>query len=133
MEKIYNKILIAKYSNINKCFVQDGIELIVKPLISPPIREHINHYFVSIKDFKTKSKYGWVKIVDFFTLEEFIISHFLNIKISENDKMTIKTMFDSIDKLNEGTPVASTYSCRGIEIKKMELTIHKVFFYNKKI
>jgi hypothetical protein len=129
MDKIYSKILVARYSPPNKCFVNEGEVLYIKPLKTVPMKLCISHHFISTVDRKTKSKYGWVKIVDEFTLSEFISNHLSDIKLTDIQHNGIELMLNSIAKLDKDIPVAATYSERGILEKRMDLTIHRMFFY----
>ena len=127
----YNKQIIAKYNKSNHCLVDDGIVLYIKPLKIKNLVDHKTHHFISCIDNKSKSKYGWVEETDEFTLSDFIQNIIKTGSASDDETEAIRIMLDSISKLPKGTPVAATYSCRGIEQKKMVLTVHKVFFYKE--
>lgn len=123
----YNKVLVGRLSPKNGCHANDDEILILKPKKLAKDRE-IGHHFISSKS-KMKSKYGWVKETSYFTFDDFK-ADFLP---SEVDEVTIrhnKVMLDSINYLNAETPVAVTYSER-IEPRRMELTVHRVIFYNE--
>lgn len=127
-ETIYNKILIARNNPTNKCFAEDGAVLIVKPKKLKKDRGQIGHYFLDQADKKTKSKYGWVKVIEPITLQQFIdmyIGDASDLSLIQHNRI----MLDSIQKLTADTPVAATYSERGVEQKRMDFTVHKVFFY----
>lgn len=128
--KKYNKILISKYSPDNKCFAQNGETLITTPKKNVPLKDHVSYFFVSAKDKKTKSKYGWVKLVKDFELKDFI-DEYVKVELTEEDKTSIKIMLDSISKYSEDTPVAATYSQKSFDEKEMKLSIHKIIFYLK--
>jgi hypothetical protein len=127
-KETFDKILIARHSPQNSCNLKDGEILLVKPKNLSKGNSHVAHYFIGASTPKLKSKYGWVKKVDPFSIDEFICKH-IGQNISEEERDTISIMLRSISKLSDDTPVATTYSRRGIENPKMELTIHKVFFF----
>lgn len=131
-EEVFTKILIAKYSPKNGCFACDGDVLSIKPRKSLPQRDHLRHFFVSVRDFKRKSRYGWVEDVKSFTLTDFVRDHLSNSELSTAELSHIYTMLTSISSLPKGTPAAATYSLRGVHNRVMQLTIHKVIFYNEK-
>lgn len=133
MNEKYSKIIIARHSPENKCFVSEGDPLYVKPLKSIPIRNVTSHHFLSLLDFKTKSKYGWVHETDNFIFDEFIEKYFSGKELNELQLQAVKMMLDSIAKLEINTPVTSTYFERGVIEKKMVLTVHRVFFYYPKV
>ncbi|WKZ58783.1 MAG: hypothetical protein QY309_12995 [Cyclobacteriaceae bacterium] len=125
--KYYDKLLVSKFSPENRCNVEDGAILIVTPKRLKKNTGYVGHYFVDHIDQKTKSQYGWVKTVAPMSLNDFINKYLQ----STQDSDTIfhnKVMLDSIQNLSVDTPVAATYSERGIEQKRMEFTVHKVFF-----
>lgn len=134
MDKRLNttKILVARLRPENKCFVDDGAILILKPKKLKTKKDYVGHYFLDHLDKKTKSKYGWVKIIEPITLDQFV-----NKYIGDTKDMDViehnKIMLDSIQKLNADTPVAVTYSERGIEHKRMDLTVHRVFFRQESV
>lgn len=130
-EKFYSKILIGKYSPENKCFAEDGaiLTIIPKDLTKlKKIRDSVSHFFVDSLDSKIKSRFGWVKTIQPFTLMDFV-----NRYASQNDGNPIhfdhlKRMLEGIANLDDGTPVAATYFERGVEKKILEFKVHKVFF-----
>lgn len=132
MQTVFSRILIARQSPKNKCFVEDGIPLFVKALSPVPLKDHVSHWFLSVRDRETKSRYGWVKEVSPFTLDEFVARHLSHEHLSSSDRQHLETMFQAIVPLAEGTPVAATYSCRGVEEQRMEFTVHRIFFHKKK-
>lgn len=126
----YSKVLIGKYNVDNGCHAPNGAILTVVPKKEVKNKGHIAHYFIDSLNRKIKSKYGWVRCVESFTLRDFITRYGTG---SEDGREIehIKIMLDSIARLPEDTPVAATYSERGIETKRMDFTVHKVFFYKK--
>jgi len=129
VSKMFSKVLVGRHSPENQCNAQNGEILMLKPRGQAPIGEYVAHYFLSGKDRRTKSKYGWVKEVEPFSLNDFIEQNHLEAYLNEEDRVQMERMFSKIDNLPPDTPVAATYSRRGIEHKRMELTVHKVFFY----
>lgn len=130
MDKKYTKIIVAKYSPQNSCYASDGDVLILKPKPSIPMKNLVTHHFVSAQNNKTKSKYGWVKEVDEFTLSEYIERYATPAKLNEKEMEHIMTMLRSVDKLPVDTPVAADYSKYGVMEHRMVLTVHKVIFYH---
>jgi len=128
--KKYNKILISKYSPENKCYAQNGESLIIIPKPNVHLKDHVPYFFVSCNDKKTKSKYGWVKLVEDFELMDFI-NESVKVKLTIEEIATIKVMFDSIAQYSEDTTVTATYSQKSFDKKEMKLSIHKVIFYLK--
>jgi len=124
----YTKLLIAKHSPQNSD-AADGDVLYVAPRTSVPLRPHVSHHFLSTRDRKTRSRYGWVKEVAPFEPDEFIRRFLPGPDLSPQEAGAIEAMLRSIADLAEGSPVAATYSVRGVEEKVMELDIHRVFFY----
>lgn len=128
MDKIFSKILIAKYSPENKCLVEDGAILIVLPKkITDKKKDSVSHYFIDSLDRKTKSQYGWIKTVVPFKFEEFINKFCQSTKNEEELGHTLK-MLDDISILNDDIPVAATYFERGVEENRLEFKVHRVFF-----
>ena len=66
------------------------------------------------------------------TLDQFV-TKYVGVTNDSNEIEHIKIMLDSIQKLPVDTPVAVTYSERGVERKHMDLTIHKVFFRHESV
>jgi hypothetical protein len=127
--KPFSKILVARHSPKNKCYADDGVVLFVKPLPSVPPKDHVGHCFLSTSDQTTKSQYGWVAGTEPFDLDDFIRDHLDGRSVNEAERAHLEVMFKAITKLNPETPVAVTYSARGIGSKRMELTVHRVFFH----
>lgn len=130
-EKKYLKLLVSRFSPANECFVEEGGILLVIPRPTVPVKDSISHFFVDSVDQKTKSKYGWVTAVEPFTARDFL-SRYLKGDCSDACIKHNVTMLDSISKLEVDTPVAATYSQRGLDYKTMVFTVHKVFFYKPK-
>jgi len=126
----YNKILISRYSPENNCYVQNGEPLIIIPKLNIPLKDHVPCFFVSAKDKKTKSKYGWVKLVEEFELKDFI-DKYVKVELTTEEITSIKIMLDSIVKYSEDTSVTATYSQKSFDGKEMKLNIHKIIFYSK--
>jgi hypothetical protein len=131
-EKVFTKIPVGKYSPKNGCFACDGDVLVIKPRRSLPQRDHVRHFFVSARDLKTKSRYGWVEEIKSFTLTEFVRDHLPNFELSTAELSHIQIMLNSMSSLPKGTPIAATYSLRGVHKKVMQLTVHKVIFYKER-
>ena len=128
----YDKILVARHNPENKCFADDGAILILKPKKLKKDKGDVGHHFLDHLDKKTKSKYGWVKIIEPITLDQFVnkyVGDTEDIDVVEHNKI----MLDSIQKLNVDTPVAVTYSERGVEQKRIDLTVHRVFFRQESV
>ena len=129
MKRVFNRLLTAKYSPENKCFAEDGAILVVFPrkkLITKK-KDSISHHFVDSLDGKTRSQFGWVKVVDPFQFEDFVSKYCPTAK-DDDELAHILKMLEGISALNEDTPVAATYFERGIEEKRLEFKVHKVFF-----
>ena len=128
-EQTFNKILVARHSPENRCFADEGEVLTVVQRETVPKEFNVDHYFVSVADMKTRSKYGWVKEVEPYTLTSFI-NTYLPSQPGERELEHVRTMLNSISNLPEGTPVAASYVLRGVIQKEMIFTVHKVFFYD---
>jgi hypothetical protein len=122
----YNKILVSKHDPYLKCDAMDDAVLIVIPRKKLMIKDHVNHHFVDAINRKTRSQFGWVKIVDEFLMDEFAKKY--NVDLNDKDEFSHNLiMLDSIAKLSEGMSVAATYSKKDFEQKEMGLTVHRVF------
>ena len=66
----YTKVLVAQYSPQNGWNVTDGEMLIIKPPVKEPNKE-FSYHFEGVMTGK-KSRYGWVKMVPEYTLENYI-------------------------------------------------------------
>jgi hypothetical protein len=65
-----------------------------------------------------------------FSIEEFIARLPTRV-IADQQRAAITTMLDAIRELPVGKPAAASYSRRGVEQRRMELTVHPVIFYNE--
>jgi hypothetical protein len=129
MAKRFSKILVAQHSPKNSCFADDGTVLFVEPLTSVPLKANVAHYFLSTSEPGKTSRYGWVAETDPFDLDDFVRDQLGDRPIDEARRAHLEVMLNSIAKLKPGTPVAATYSARGIENKRMEFTVHRVLFH----
>ncbi len=127
-EKKFSQVLIAKNSPSNCCYCDDDEILLIVPKKNVPIRDYVPHVFSAIKNKKMKSKYGWIKSTNPFTLTEFINTHFHK-NISNEEKEHLLILLESIESLPEGTPVAATYNKKSAFDDEMHLKVHKVFLY----
>jgi hypothetical protein len=128
---VFDRILTAKHSIANRCFAKDGDVLIFLPRKTVPLKLNVKHHFISVQNPSLKSKYGWVNIVQPFSVEDFVRTH-LRDRQDQVHTSAVKTMLTAISNLPEATPVAIHYVQRGIEQKRMDISIHKVFFYTDK-
>lgn len=126
---LFNKVLIGKYYPNSKCFVEEGHLLTIVPKKITKKKENIDHIFSDLIDPKIKSVYGLVKECEPFDLED-CCSKFSDRKIEELEKVQIEIMLKSISKFSENTPVKVRYTEKGVLEKRMELVVHKVFFYD---
>lgn len=124
----FDRILVAKHSVRNKCFVKDGEVLFFRPRKTLPMKVVIQHHFVGTKNLSAKSKYGWVAPSEPISEEEFANIH-LNMPADFVQLEAIRDMLGAIASLPFNTPVLIQYVQRGVEKKVMELSIHKVFFF----
>jgi hypothetical protein len=129
LNRQFRKLLVGKYSPKNKCAVEDGEVLSVTPRRDVPMKEHVAHCFRGTRNRGSRCQYGWVKEVEPFAYEDFVRVHLLGDQPDALTRQHLEVMFNSIQELPGGTPVAATYSCRGVEHRTMEFTVHKVFFY----
>jgi len=128
MTKSFTKLLVARHSPQNGCHAQDGAILYVEPRPTVPLKDHLAHHFVAHGDDETRCKYGWVSEVEPFGLDDFIRTYLAERSISDSGRDHLEIMLRSVAKLNPGTPVAATYSSRGVEKPRMEFTVHRVVF-----
>src|SRR5438477_9530191 len=106
--EVFSRILVAKHSPSNGCFAREGDILSIRPRETIPKKDHVQHFFVSTSDLKTKSKYGWITAVRPFTLPDFVRKHLQGASLSAAEESHIHTMLTSIEKLPEGTAVTAT-------------------------
>jgi len=92
---MFSKVLVARHSPENQCNAQNGEILILKPRGQVPIGEYVAHYFLSGKDRRTKSKYGWVKEVEPFSLNDFIEQNHLEAYLNEEDGVQMEHVFEN--------------------------------------
>ena len=123
----YTKVLVARYSPKNGCNVTEGEMLIVKPPVKEPNRE-LSYHFEGVMTGK-KSRYGWVKMVPEYTLENYIDKYFKN--ISEKELIYLECMLSSISKLKVNTPVAVDYRQKSMGESIFVLHVHKIIFYDQ--
>jgi hypothetical protein len=128
VSKSFSKILVARHSPKNKCYADDGSVLFVEPLTNVPLKDHVEHCFVSADDQKKKSQYGWVTETPPFDLDDFIRERLGTRLVDELERAHLDVMFNAIAKLKPDTPVTATYAARGLGNKSMEFTVHRVFF-----
>ena len=121
----YTKVLVAQYSPQNGCNVTDGEMLIIKPPVKEPNKE-FSYHFEGVMTGK-KSRYGWVKTVPEYTLENYIDKYLKN--ISEKELVYLECMLNSISKLQTNTPVAVDYRQKSMGESIFVLHVHKVIFY----
>lgn len=121
----YTKVLVAQYSPQNGCNVTDGEMLIIKPPVKEPNKE-FSYHFEGVMTGK-KSRYGWVKTVPEYTLENYIDKYLKN--ISEKELVYLECMLNSISNLQTNTPVAVDYRQKSMGEPIFVLHVHKVIFY----
>jgi hypothetical protein len=125
---LFTKLLIAQHSPQNGCHAKAGEVLIVNPKTPLPAKETA-HRFVSAKDGRTRSKYGWVKEMAPFTLQDFISTHLSGRTLSEEEREHIRTMLNAVARIPVDKPATVEYVVRGVERKVTVLNVHRVFFY----
>lgn len=123
----YTKVLVAQYSPQNGCNVTDGEMLIIKPPVKEPNKE-FSYHFEGVMTGR-KSRYGWVKTVPEYTLENYIDKYLKN--ISEKELVYLECMLNSISKLQTNTPVAVDYRQKSMGEPIFVLHVHKVIFYKQ--
>lgn len=126
-DRKYTKVLVAQYSPQNGCNVTEGEMLIIKPPVKEPNKE-LSYHFEGVATGK-KSRYGWVKMVPEYTLEDYIDKYFKN--ISEKELVYLECMLNSISKLQVNTPVAVDYRQKSMGESIFVLHVHKVIFYKQ--
>ena len=123
----YTKVLVAQYSPQNGCNVTDGEMLIIKPPVKEPNKE-LSYHFEGVMTGR-KSRYGWVKTVPEYTLENYIDKYLKN--ISEKELVYLECMLNSISNLQTNTPVAVDYRQKSMGEPIFVLHVHKVIFYKQ--
>ena len=121
----YTKVLVAQYSPQNGCNVTEGEMLIIKPPVKEPNKE-FSYHFEGVMTGK-KSRYGWVKTVPEYTLENYIDKYLKN--LSEKELVYLECMLNSISNLQTNTPVAVDYRQKSMGEPIFVLHVHKVIFY----
>lgn len=121
----YTKVLVAQYSPQNGCNVTEGEMLIIKPPVKEPNKE-FSYHFEGVMTGR-KSRYGWVKTVPEYTLENYIDKYLKN--ISEKELVYLECMLNSISNLQTNTPVAVDYRQKSMGEPIFVLHVHKVIFY----
>jgi hypothetical protein len=130
--KKYNKIIVSRFSPENKCFALENEWLIIADLNGKnklKIKK-TEHYFIGINS-GLPSVFGWVYKLN----EPISISEYLNsakIIVSNEIKINIEFLLDSISNIEEGKPVACSFRRIGIIEKQDILKVHRVFFYDVK-
>lgn len=123
----YTKVLVVQYSPQNGCNVTEGEMLIIKPPVKEPNKE-FSYHFEGVMTGK-KSRYGWVKTVPEYTLENYIDKYLKN--ISEKELVYLECMLNSISNLQTNTPVAVDYRQKSMGEPIFVLHVHKVIFYKQ--
>lgn len=123
----YTKVLVAQYSPQNGCNVTEGEMLIIKPPVKEPNKE-FSYHFEGVMTGR-KSRYGWVKTVPEYTLENYIDKYLKN--ISEKELVYLECMLNSISNLQTNTPVAVDYRQKSMGEPIFVLHVHKVIFYKQ--
>ena len=131
MAREFTKHLVGKFSAENKCFALDGEVLYVAPRSNVPMKSAVAHHFTSAVNKMVTSKFGWVQNTEPFTVDDFI-SRYFNGEIDGTGESHLVTMFHDTQRIEAGKPVGVDYFKRGIEQPRMELCVHKVFFYGSK-
>lgn len=129
MPESYSRLLIAHYIPMKQCYVDQNAVLTVSPLRRIPLKPYIEHHFVSISDRKTKSRYGWVKKVKPFSVDDFVSEYLGGAKQTPDEYEHLQIMFRAIAQLPAGTPVSAEYNRRGSETRRMTFVIHRILFY----
>jgi hypothetical protein len=125
----FEKVLIARFSPKNHCNVPEGEVLTVRPRKTLPHNRDVGHYFIGTRHGSEKSRYGWVKEVQPFTLDNFVADYLEGKGLSPAGREHLEVLLSSISRLPPGTPVTATYSVRGVIEKKTVFTVHKVVFF----
>ena len=130
--KKYNKIIVSKFSPENKCFALENEWLIIADLNGknrPKIKKS-EHYFVGVNS-GLPSVFGWVYRLN----EPISISEYFNSTkkiLSDEIKINIELLLESISNIEEGKPVACSFRKIGVIEKQDILKVHRVFFYDVK-
>jgi hypothetical protein len=125
----FNRILVAHFSPQNRCHVPEDEVLTVVPRKNLLAKRDLSHHFVSARDPKVKSVYGWVRETQPFTIEEFAREYLRGRELAPAEREHLITMFSSIATLPSGTAVGADYVVRCVIEKQTALSVHKVVFY----
>jgi hypothetical protein len=128
MTSKYNRVLAAKFSPRNGCFIADGQLIFVKPLSNISIRDTVSHHFSSVTDPEITSQFGWVTEISPFTTEDFLESLSSTVEINHELIEHTNHMLDAVARHSINTPMAVDYFRRGLNTQSMALSVHKVFF-----
>jgi hypothetical protein len=131
MAREFTKHVVGRFSAENKCFALDGEVLYVAPRLNVPMKAGVAHHFTSAVNSMVKSKFGWVQNTEPFTVEDFVRKYF-NGEIDGAGEAHLLTMFSDTRAIEAGKPVGVDYFKRGIEQRRMELSVHRVVFYGAK-
>jgi hypothetical protein len=129
MTGTYTKLIKARYSPQNGCYAPNGDVLYVEPRQEVPITQSVAHHFRSTSNSSLTAKFGWVAEESPFSLDEFISRHLAPRAISDSQRSVLDIMLASVARLRTEKAVAASYSRRGVEQRRMELTVHPVVFY----
>ena len=133
MSEIYNHIIVGKFSPQNGCLADNDTPLFVIPLDRVPLCDAVSHEFSSMKNTSVKSRYGWVKEVSPFSIDDIIskIPEF----IERDHRLTehMISMFRAAQREKAESAMAVDYMLRGVETQSMVLSIHKVIFRRNRI
>lgn len=128
----FTKILIGRNSPKNKCYADEGEPLIIAQ-DSHKMKGKLpqgHHFFLGTQSSKP-SRYGWVQIhQDGISPTE--LAEYFQLAPSQELVDSCQLLLDSIKNLNEGDPVACTFSVVGIIEKKRVLKVHKIFFQSNR-
>lgn len=129
LNKTYNKILIARKSEENNCFANEGEWLIIADTnLTKTIKLPEEHYFFMGIETLNPSRYGWVyKLESPITFSDFISK--LQIPINDEIVEKCKLLLEAVRKEKSGTPMVCDFMSVGILEKKEIQRVHKVFFY----
>src|ERR1700693_882169 len=119
-DEVFHKLIVSRFSPKNGCNVPEGEILALIPRDNLPDKKRdLAHYFVSARNRKLRSKFGWVKEIQPFTLDEFIAVHMDDVPQGAAERECLFILLSAIRQLPSGTPVTATYFCRGVIEHKM--------------
>jgi hypothetical protein len=125
----FDKVLVARFSPDNGCYVPEGEILTVRPRKKLPHNRDAAHYFIGSRHRSLKARYGWVAQSDSFTFDDFVRNQLGGKDLSSAERDHLATMLCSISRLPLDTPVTATYFARGTIEKHTVFSVHKVIFY----